>query len=395
MGSQPTGEENPRHVIVIAEAVPEKSYAASLTMYRHMVERPGFRVHAFCPPDMRKKSRGVFDRILDRIRNTRLHSWIASFDFFRDRRSKFENNIPSPDELNAIKPVVLTLAHANSCWIAQRYARKHNLPLIVRFDDWWPDIPDVRPSTRKKIESAFRELYRESDCAICISDEMKQELGDHRNVHVVRPIPGQRDVAAQPIEHSTPLRACYMGNMYDYGPMLERLVEASANEDEVVFEFRGGHPNWSTGTIERMQQAGRLHGYADGPEFERWVESFHVYLVVMFFEPEYRIRVDTCFATKLAEYCSLGRPVVIWAPESAAIVKWSRDNDAAICVTDPAPEALLQRLREVASQPEQLARFGSNARQCYETELNPASLQKAFVNAVDSVTDSLTGPIHG
>jgi len=55
------------------------------------------------------------------------------------------------------RTVLLTLAYRSGCWVRAAYARQHRLPLIVRFDDWWPDIAEVHKPVRKQLEQRFLE----------------------------------------------------------------------------------------------------------------------------------------------------------------------------------------------------------------------------------------------
>lgn len=373
-----------RNVIIISDVLPAPTYAASLTMFRHMVERDGFRItQVDCKrADATRKSIG--SRVFSRLKNSRLHRYIVDLEFAFNRVSQVNKNLPNPASIGS-NSLVFTLAHGNGCWIAERYAKCHDLPLVVRFDDWWPDMIQAHSAVRSRVEKAFRRLYQSADVAICISEEMREALGPHANARVIVPIPRLIDGFADPIRYDLPLRICYMGNMYDYGPMLAMLVAELDSEEQLHIEFRGGSPRWPNDLVDRLQSEGRLHPFSDGPEFQDWLESFHVYLVTLFFEPEHQRRVETCFATKLTEYCSLGRAIVIWAPETSAVVKWAKKYDAAICVTDPDPAVLVKELSLLANNFERLAELEKAARKSYLTDFHPSKLQDEFLSAVDSV----------
>src|SRR4029077_14086676 len=115
------------------------------------------------------------------------------------------------------RTVVLTLAHGSGCWVAQRYARRYRVPLIVRFDDWWPDIAEVHTPVRKKLEERFLELHRSADLSLCISEGMLKALGPHRNARFVLPIPDVEPIGPSPSNDSADeFRVGYSGNMFDY-----------------------------------------------------------------------------------------------------------------------------------------------------------------------------------
>lgn len=372
-----------RNIIVISSVVPAPTSAASLTMYRHLVEHPGFNLLVFSGRLTHIRPDSFSARILTQLQKMDSHRLFEDLEFVFSSCLMWEKYLPAPSELKG-PAAVLTLAHGNGWWVARRYAKRYKLPLVVRFDDWWPDVVCAHTPVRVTIERSFKALHQDSDCAICISEGMHQALGPHRNAKVIFPIPRNVSQPATIPPPSPPLRVCYLGNMSDYGPMLASLVE-QIDSDHIWIEFRGHEPRWPESLKNQLRREGRLHEFATGPEFQVWFESFHVYLVCMFFEEVQRRRVETCFATKLAEYTSLGRPIIIWAPESAAVVRWALIREAALCVTSPDPGALVNALYQLAADPVSQVQLGAAARRAYETDFNPSRLQNAFVSAIDSV----------
>ena len=164
--------------------------------------------------------------------------WAGDVDYLMHTTLPLEKRLAAPPR--GTRTVVLTLAYRSGCWVAQRYARRHRLPLIVRFDDWWPDIAEVHNPVRKQLEQRFLELHRSADLSLCISEGMLKALGPHRNARVILPIP---DV--EPIEPSTSndsadeFRVGYSGNMFDYSDMLCDLAQLALKQTDVRIEFRG------------------------------------------------------------------------------------------------------------------------------------------------------------
>jgi len=105
----------------------------------------------------------------------------------------------------------------------------------------------------------------------------------------------------------------------------------------------------------------------------------------MFFDAAQRRRAETCFATKLVDYSRAGRPVVIWAPETSAVVQWARKNRAALCVTDPDARALLAALADLKRDAVLQLELGARIRRAYETEFSPVRLQQQFMEGLNSV----------
>jgi glycosyltransferase involved in cell wall biosynthesis len=279
----------------------------------------------------------------------------------------------------------LTLAHGSGCWVAQRYAKQHRVPLIVRFDDWWPDIAEVHNPVRKQLEKRFLELHQSADLSLCISEGMLKALGPHRNARVILPIPDVEPIRPSPSNDSADeFRVGYSGNMFDYSDMLYDLAQLALKQTDVRIEFRG-RPRWPQALIGEMTQRRLLHDFECGPPFDDWLGSFDAYLVVMFFDAAQRRRAETCFATKLVDYSRAGRPVVIWAPETSAVVQWAKKSSAALCVTEPDARALLSALAHLKSDRALQLELAARMRRAYETEFSPVRLQKQFMEGLNSV----------
>jgi glycosyltransferase involved in cell wall biosynthesis len=371
-------------VILISSVRPENSFAAAVLMYRHLVNRNGIRLHIL-PAEHHEIVHGRFhSKIVPRLMRTPARRWAGDVDYLMHTTLPLEKRLAAPPR-NA-RTVVLTLAYRSGCWVAQRYARQHRLPLIVRFDDWWPDIAEVHKPVRKRLEQRFLELYRSADLTLCPGEGMRKALGPHRNARVIFPIPD-----AKPIEPSMSndsadeFRVGYSGNMIDYSDMLRDLAQLALKQTDVRIEFRG-RPHWPRALADEMRHRDLLHDFIEaGASFDDWLGSFDAYLVVMFFDAAQRRRTETCFATKLTEYSRAGRPVVIWAPETSDVVQWAKKSGAALCVTDPDPRALLSALAHLRRDRALQLELAARMRRAYETEFSPVRLQQQFQEALNSV----------
>ena len=371
------------NVIVISSVRPEKSTAAAVTLHRHLVNRRGIQVHIL-PAEHHEIVHGPFhSKIIPRLMRTPARRWAGDIDYLMHITLPLEKRLTAPPA--RARTVVLTLAYGSGCWVAQRYAKRHGLPLIVRFDDWWPDIAAVHAPVRQQLERRFSELHRSADLSVCISEGMLNALGPHRNARVILPIPD-----AEPIRPSKctdlagDFRVGYSGNMFDYSNMLADLAQLALKQSDVRIEFRG-RPRWSRALMHEMRDRHLLHDFEPGPGFDDWLGSFDAYLVAMFFDAAQRRRTETCFATKLVDYSRAGRPVVIWAPESSAVVRWAKKSGAALCVTDPDAGALLTALAQLKRNRALQLELGARMHRAYETEFSPVGLQQQFMEGLNSV----------
>ena len=371
------------NVIVVSSVRPENSMAAAVTLHRHLVNRRGIRLYVFPAEHHELAGGSVSSKIVPRLMRTSARYWANDMDYLMHTTLPLEKRLPAPP--TSARTVVLTLAYRSGCWVAQRYAKRHGLPLAVRFDDWWPDIALVHAPVRKHLERRFLELHRSADLSLCISEGMLKALGPHRNARVILPIPDAEPIKPRQSKALVgEFRVCYSGNMYDYGDMLADLAQLALKQSDVRIEFRG-RPRWPQALMHEMRHRHLLHDFEPEPGFDDWLGSFDAYLVVMFFDAAQRRRTETCFATKLVDYSRAGRPVVIWAPESSAVVQWAKKSKAALCVTDPDARALLAALAGLKRDRALQLELGARIRRAYETEFSPVGLQQQFMEALDSV----------
>src|SRR5213075_344915 len=216
-----------------------------------------------------------------RLMRTPARRWAGDVNYLMHATVALEKRlVPPPVQA---RTVVLTLAHGSGCWVAQRYARRYRLPLVARFDDWWPDIAEVHTPVRKQLEQRFLELHRSADLSLCISEGMLKALGPHRNARVVLPIPDVEPIGpSTSTESADEFRVGYSGNMFDYSDMLHDLAQLALKQTDVRIEFRG-RPRWPQALMHEMRHRHLLHDFEPGPGFEDWLASFDAYLVVMFF----------------------------------------------------------------------------------------------------------------
>ena len=134
-----------------------------------------------------------------------------------------------------------------------------------------------------------------------------------------------------------------------------------------------------------MTQRHLLHDFECGPPFDEWLGSFNAYLVVIFFDAAQRRRAETSFATKLVDYSRGGLPVVIWAPETSAVVQWAKKSKAALCVTEPNARALLSALAQLKKDRALQLELAARIRRAYDTDFSPVKLQQQFLEGLNSV----------
>ena len=176
------------HVIVISSIKLTDNTAASITLRRHLVDQSGISVTSL-PSDLCEILPGnLFVRLLRRLSRSCIGRWTEALEHLLHDWLPSHRLLAAPIS-DPERTLVLTLACRNGWMIAEKYARYHNLPLVVRFDDWWPDIAPVPGWMKSAIDRRFRNLHKNAALSLCISEGMREHLGGKTPTSVILPIP--------------------------------------------------------------------------------------------------------------------------------------------------------------------------------------------------------------
>lgn len=376
---------NQAEAIVISSVQPIPTTAGEVVLYRHLSQLKDWKISVVA--DSREKhSLQWWSKLSKRLSQSRLNLWMNDLEVLRNGSTW--NSLLNRRDISS-RAIVLTVAHGDGCWAAQRFAKRKKLPLVTIFHDWYPDIPQVHTPVKKVLVQRFMKLYQHSDLAICVSERIQNLLGSHPNSYVLYPIPSS--LAELSPHHNTTvgksnlMRVLYCGELLNYGSMLGQLLQKAIEHPTLKFEVRGVRPNWSTAFQAEMRQRGLLLDFVPQDEFHIWLKSADVFLVTMSFDAHLRQRMETSFPSKLLEYAQLYKPLIIWGPEYCSAVRWARNGDRALCVTEERPDALIDALEDLQSSPERQHYYASQCLKAAQTEFNPVILQQQFVEAIEKL----------
>jgi hypothetical protein len=248
-------------------------------------------------------------------------------------------------------------------------------------------MADVYAPIRKILDRRFARLYSASQAALCVSEGMREQLGERVGSQVLYPLADVPETdraagGADPPARRQPLRVYYCGGLYDYGPMLAELLRQASGTPDVFLQVRGAEPNWPAGFRAEMSRTGNWLDFAPRSELGPWLASAGAFLVTMCFESGMRRRMASSFPSKLTEYAQYGKPIIIWGPEDCSAVRWARKGDRAIAVTHGGAEAVLAAMTALAQSTESQDHYARQARAAAATEFNPAKLQRQFLDAI-------------
>ena len=385
---------NQPEIIVISSVIPAPTSAGEIILYRHLTQAEDWTI-SVVPNPQQIKQRSTIAKLISRLGNTRLHSWINDLNVIACGQSW--ENILSSQKPNSQNTIVLTVAHGDGCWAALRYAKKYELPLVTVFHDWWPDVPLVHKRFRSLLKHRFQELYQNSDLALCVSEEMRNTLGFHPNSRILYPIPaelpsGFKSEKAPQANDSQLLRVLYSGSLYDYGAMLAKLLQKTQDHSSLLVQIRGKNPNWSAKFRQEMSDRNLWLDFAPRSQLNKWLASADVLIVVMSFETAMKRRMETSFPSKLAEYAQFKKPIVIWGPEYCSAVQWASKNDSALCVTNQNPDELVFTLEKLQSSVSLQKHYAEQAQIAAQSYFNPTLIQQQFLSAISNLTQTHCQP---
>lgn len=377
------------NVILISSVRPEPTTGGQLILHRHLTGGTDIKLSISSTEPIKLTFSSVIRRLIGRLGRTRLHRF--SEDFWVLWKGRWLDASLSSDVTTEGRTVVLTVAHGSECMAALRFAEKHKLPLITFFHDWFPDIPDVHPVFRRFLEKDFRILYRCSSAALCVCEGMRDALGENLNASILYPVseqPGGAQDAEGPVRRNGgPLKIFYFGNLFEYGPMLGEALKQFDGGKKIRLEVRGANPNWPAEFREAMRERGLWKDFLPRNELNAWLSEAGAFLIPMVFEAQSRRRMETSFPSKLIEFAQWGKPLIVWGPEYCSAIKWARQGNRALCITDPNPEALRTAVENLSGSSEEQQRLAIAARQAGQTEFNPNTIQVQFMEILKQTVE--------
>jgi hypothetical protein len=242
---------------------------------------------------------------------------------------------------------------------------------------------------RSVLSRRYRRLYRQCDLAICTSDGMKEELGDHSNAVVVYPMPGRHGApGAGRLARPGKFRLVYVGAAQRfYGRMLRALLAELRGHSGVELVVVGPDSDWPAEELREARAAGQCLGFMPPGLAAEVLAGADALLVVMSFEREEELFMRTSFTTKFLDYCAYGKPIILWGPDYCTPSRVARREQGALVVSRPDPRGVVAAAESLANSPAEVSHYAAAAGRLHETVFNPDRLQRLFV-------DRMTALVH-
>lgn len=364
-------------------------------MHRHLVERNPFELHVASNADF---ADGLLVHTplrlpypLQRLKKSRFgprfRSWLTDYE-----NLVWTLKVPAAldQAIENFKPdVILTLAETSVCHLAAKAAKKHRLPLAGLFLDWFPIMQGHfgRKWTQSILGRRYRELYAACDLAFCTSDGMQEILGPHPNSHIIYPMPGRHPMPDHIFPpKSSKFRLVYVGSVQNfYGRMICSLIEKIEPASDLEIIVVGPNADWPVEILTRAKAEGIYLGFKPPAEAASVLAGADALLVVMSFEPEHRLFMETSFTTKFLDYTAFGKPIILWGPEYCTPAKVVRRNGGAMMVDKLDANEVVAACRKLAADLPVRESLASQARRLNLGLFNPERLQGIFVREIEAV----------
>jgi glycosyltransferase involved in cell wall biosynthesis len=133
-----------------------------------------------------------------------------------------------------------------------------------------------------------------------------------------------------------------------------------------------------------MRANGRWLDFAPRNELENWLASADAFLIPMVFDPAMSRRMKTSFPSKLTEFAQFGKPLIIWGPEYCSAIRWGKNGNKAICVTDADPRVLIKSIITLKTLHSEQSRLSSASIETAKGEFHSEKIQDDFLKMISA-----------
>jgi hypothetical protein len=216
---------------------------------------------------------------------------------------------------------------------------------------------------------------------------MQEMLGAHPNSHIIYPLPGRHCISpTSPTVSNGKARLVYVGSVENfYGRMLNSLIERVEATDDLDLVVVGPNADWPSDILERAQKKKIYLGFKPPEEAAAILASADALLVVMSFEPEHRLFMQTSFTTKFLDYTAFHKPIILWGPEYSTPVRVAQNSGGALVVTASDAAAVVSAFREIAGNRNLYSDLQHQAMNLHQGLFNPERLQGIFVREIQTL----------
>lgn len=376
--------------------------AKSITEYEHFMEY----VHGGSTQVVQRfNQESTYSQLLN-IEGVQLSKPFDKYSYARRWWQEREYSNRLKCRLYSVKPDICI--SANAPLDVQRTALQTCKHLNVPFIFWWQDVISI--AMQKLLEQKFgalgkligyyyqkleRELLRESDAVLAISDDFKKIAHSweipNKKIHVIPNWAPLEDIPVLPKDnHWAQTQGLQDKFVFLYAGILglkhtpQLFVDLAQNfqhvdDVEVVVVSEGPGAKWLS-KIHKSQAITNLRilpfqAYQDVPYM---LASANVLIAVLNEKAG-----DYSVPSKVMSYLCAARPIIISAPLKNESVKLIHDCNCGYAIPPEEINQLCQVTRELYDQPRERERFSKNARTYAEKNFDIDMIAKKFLKVIE------------
>jgi glycosyltransferase involved in cell wall biosynthesis len=134
--------------------------------------------------------------------------------------------------------------------------------------------------------------------------------------------------------------------------MLLKLAELLRNHPSWELVIYGKQPDWPEPLLTQAQRSGLYRGFLPFQQLRSVLAAADACLSVMSFDPALEVMMRTSFTTKVLDYCSAARPLIMWGPPFCSPIRLIEKHQSGFTVITRDPAAVVQCLERLDREPE-------------------------------------------
>lgn len=383
-------------ILIVSWTIPENNMGGGLLLHRHFVLRSDFEIGIVTPNPA--DTAPVFHRFiqepawLERLKHTRFGKWFHDYTHLLYARQFNSQLLTAAREFQP--DLIFNVAETWVSYHALKVARRLKIPFACYFMDWAHYAAYCHKWAVPQMDRMYRQLYRDSDVAFCISDGMREELGPHRNARVLYPTPsvaveklGERTcIDSNEGRKNEKFQFLFAGNLaHWYGRQVAAILDVLENDRAIGMKVFGKYHGWAPEFEKLQRERGAYLGFKPYEELIQEFQTADAFFLPMGFDTAAALIERTSFKTKFLDYLAFEKPILIWGPEYCTAIRAAREYDAAYCVIDPDPAAVIRAMQEIAQNRELRDRLSRGARKAKAEKFNNEAVYAVLKSGLESL----------
>lgn len=281
---------------------------------------------------------------------------------------------------------VVTICWGSESLVASKLKRKLGIPIITFMHDHWVNISDR--SNRLASEMACRA----SDHVFAVSNEMLRslEISGITNISLLYPVSSPPLCAF--VHWKTTFESpviIHAGSLHDYHRQFLGLLASILDNNSGSLIVLGSQNEVVSTDLERTHTNVTLQAYYENNDDAiSFIHQSATALVVMYpFGYNRSGLVPTGFPSRFVEYCQLGMPIIVCAPDGNPIREWAKSVGWE-AQFDPFDEVGLNGCIERLRHEENWTRMAEQTRFAAEGLLNPENIHLHFMKTLRQLQSS-------